>query len=406
MKVQRSTSGALVARGLPGGFQLLSHRDGRRVLLAGGPARVFARVLERLSLDDLEQLALEPEGQPGFDELLAFLRDVFARLGSASRPTTVVDIFRQRPDFQAAAIAARLPLLAMVELTHRCSLRCGHCYILSQVSAARPAQATGADVARLLHQLAEAGALDVTFTGGEATLHPGWRALITLAKDLHLETSLKTNGAGFTAASARAYARDAAHETHVSLYGASAAVHDAFTLGRGSFERTRAGLRHLAAAGVRCLVTCVVWSGNANELPAIETLVRTLGHDVTFNDLIHGRLDGDRSPLGLRLTPTQRDALVAAGYLRAFEPEPCLAGTLKAKIGPEGTLSPCELVHGTGDVFASSFAAQWQAPSFIARGRALVRLSTSERRDGQVLRTCPALNRLDTGRMTGPTTIC
>lgn len=402
--LRHARSGDLAARVLPRGFVLLSRRDGRRLLLAEGAARAFTRLLAHLNLDTLEHLGVEPE-RPALDQLLAFVSDVFERLAAARRPTTVVDLFRQRPEFLAAAEGARLPVLCMVELTHRCTLRCGHCYILPEVSAPRPAQAQTGALMRLLDELAVAGALDVTFTGGETTLHPDWRALLSHAKDLHLETTLKTNAAGFTAASARAYATDAAHETHVSLYGATAPVHDAFTCGRGSFGRTCAGLRHLADAGVRCQVSCVVWKDNAEQLPAIEALVRAWGHDVSFNDLIHGRLDGDRGPLALRLSPAQRGALVQAGYLRPFEPEPCLAGTLKAKIGPDGTLSPCELVHGRGNVFASSFKSEWHAPGFVARGRALVRLSTSERRDGQVLRTCPALNRLDTGRMTGPTTI-
>ncbi len=246
----------------------------------------------------------------------------------------------------------------------------------------------------------------MTLTGGETTLHPAWLELIELARGLHLQTTLKTNAIGFSAARAAAYARGPAHATEASLYGASAEAHDAFTTTPGSFERTLAGLRRLAEAGVPVTVSCLVWHGNAHQLPQMRSLVESLGHAVSFSDVIHGRLSGDRAPLALRIAPETRARLVAEGFLQPFSPEPCIAGTLKIKIEPDGALSPCELAPGRRARAGRSLAEEWRAPRFAAWSAALLRLATSERDgDGRALRSCPAMNRLNTGHMTGPTCV-
>ncbi len=403
--MRTTRAGDLVVRFHDDESALLSRRDGRRLCLSGGPARSLRRLIDGVGLAGLLELRGQAFGAQPEAVALGFVEQLLERLDAAPRPTSLLTLLRGAPGFYERAQRARAPLLAMVELTYRCNLRCRHCYVLERVSRARPAQASRAALERLLRELAAAGCLDLSLTGGETTLHPDYLALVSLAKDLHLETTLKTNAATFTRARAAAYAADPAHETQASLYGATAATHDAFTGVPGSFARSLSGLRHLAEAGVSCLVSCIVWNGNAGELDALDEMVRGLGHAASFSDVIHGRLSGDRTPLALRITPAQRATLVALGRLQPFAPEACIAGTVKVRIEPDGRLSPCELLAGRGDVFGTSFEQVWRGAGVADWSARLVRLSTAERRDGLPVRSCPALNRLDTGRWSGLTSI-
>ena len=398
-------AGELAARIYDGDVVVLSRRDGRRVAVAGRRARFLARLIERVGLDDLAAVATVAD--EGHVAAFAAVRDAFAALDRAAAPTEIETLVREAPGFFEEAQRRRVPLVAMVELTYRCNLRCRHCYVLDRVSAPAPAHAATADVATVLHALADLGCLDVTLTGGETTLHRGWRELVGLARRLHLVTLLKTNATTFTPARAAAYAADAAHDTQVSIYGATADAHDSLTRRPGSFARTVAGLRALADAGVRCTVVCLVWSGNAGQLDAVEALARALGHRVTFTDVITGRLDGDRAPLALRIDRAARAGLLAAGHLRPFSPEACIAGSIKLKIEPSGALATCELLPASGpSAFTTPLATLWASEPVAKGGEELVRMSLSERGPtGAPVRSCPAMNQLDTGHRTGPTRI-
>ncbi len=398
-------AGDLGVRFYDGGFALLTRRDGRRTLVAHGAARALRQLLERVGLDGLVLLRGQRFDTGPEAHVLGFVDQVLARLDAAPVPTSLLALLRRAPDFYEQAQRRRIPLLAMLELTYRCNLRCRHCYVLDRVECPTPAQATRADLERLLRELARAGCLDVSLTGGETTLHADYLALVALAKDLHLETTLKTNASTFTPRRAAAYAADPAHETQASLYGATPEVHDAFTGIPGSFARSVRGLRCLAEAGVRCLVSCIVWRDNAREIDALESLVQPLGHTLALSDVIHGRLNGDRAPLALRIAPQERAGLLAAGRLQPFAPEACIAGTVKVKVEPDGGLSPCELVPGRGNVFAESFEGVWRDASVCGWSDELLRWSISEQRDGRPVRTCPAMNQLNTGRPTGLTSI-
>jgi len=258
----------------------------------------------------------------------------------------------------------------------------------------------------LLEELAELGCLEVTLTGGETTLHPDYRALVSAARSLHLVTTLKTNATTFTRERAAEYAADPAHATEVSLYGSTPEVHDAFTSTPGSFAKTTRGLAELAQAGVRCTVVSIVWERNAAQVGDIARLVEELGHRVVFDDVIYGRLDGDRAPVALRATRDARDGLIAQGRLKPFEPSPCVAGQVKVKIDADGGIASCELFPGGfGNVWSSGFAALWRDPRFAGEADRVVQLSTSHREAEHAVRSCPAMNRLNTGRMEGLTTV-
>ena len=83
------------------------------------------------------------------------------------------------------SLARGVPLSAHVDLTMRCNERCVHCY---RVVESRP-ELTGDEVRGLLAELAEAGTLYLTFSGGEIFLRADVLDLVAHAKRLRFDVA-------------------------------------------------------------------------------------------------------------------------------------------------------------------------------------------------------------------------
>ena len=138
----------------------------------------------------------------------------------------------------AVATAHRqIPLHVLLELTPACNLRCIHCYCAP--GGQRPLN--GEEVEGLLEQLAAAGTLHLSLTGGEAMMRPDFFDILRSARRLHFALNVLTNGTLIGPAEADALAAVGPWEVGISIYGPTAVIHDRVTRVPGSFERTKRG---------------------------------------------------------------------------------------------------------------------------------------------------------------------
>ncbi len=396
-------SGGVSLRYYDDRFGVLGDRSGRRVGLLGDLLRVVREVEQAVGLEKVLLLARLEECDPRFAAVQRVLSSLLERLGR-QRPTTYARLLGEMPEFYQLTFERRHPLFAMIELTYRCNLRCHHCYILHKLQRPTPETMDEEEAEAFLESLAELGCLDVTLTGGESTLHPAWRRLLRRSKDLGFYTMLKTNGLTFTPKNVERYAEDPAHSTHLSLYGATADVHERITRRSTSFAKTLTALRELARAGIPCKVFCLVWRGNVGQVEEMRDLVRELGHSPVLSSTMYGRMDGDLSPLALKISPSENRGLVARGLVPPFEVAPCTAARTKIKIEPGGRLAVCELLGRTfGPVRGARLAEAWNDPELTGFGEDMVSISRSDDQGKAPLPSCPGINLLNTGRYTGPT---
>lgn len=387
---------------------VLSRRDGTRRVASGDLASMLWYLNQAVGVDGVNKIGRGGDlDLPGLDMAAGVVRDLFHVLDTKKKIATKTDLAKQCFPFFQYAIANHYPLAALLDVSYRCNLACRHCYILHEILADSPAFLEDDVILRTIDGLASLGTLDVTISGGETTLNKRYREFVKRAKDLHMLTILKTNATTFTQKNASLYAEDPAHKTELSIYGADADTHDRFTAVPGSFERTLAGMRALKAAGIDCDVLCIVWRRNADQLGAIRDLVRGLGHNVAFSDVIYGRLDGNSSPMKLRITPRQRAGLVEAGFIDLFQPSPCIAGQTKVKVSARGEVSICELLpRGFGNVREHAIGEIWEDHTTRRYSSEIIGISTSERDDQNLpVHSCPGLNLLATGQLEGRTVI-
>lgn len=234
------------------------------------------------------------------------------------------------PDRAATAVDGAHPLGSVVlNLTHRCNLRCRHCAVFSETPKGRPtvhlatprgegAAGNGAAKAaepstegllELVDRLADAGTRRLIFFGGEPLLRRDFATLLEHAAERMPSLGLTTNGTLLTPEMARLLGRHRV-EIRLSLDGSCPEVNDAIR-GRGSFEQARRGLEVLAREGHRdTTVKCVITRTNQHDVPNLVKLARRYGTALELSFFVAvGRGEGTRD----HFTPT------VAGVVEALQ---------------------------------------------------------------------------------------
>ncbi len=251
------------------------------------------------------------------------------------------------------ALAERIPLSGMLELSYRCNLCCLHCYIPSHTGGG---ELTTEAWLRLIDEIADAGCLFLLLTGGEPLLHPGFPDVYLHARRKGIVLYVFTNGTHLPTDRLDLLRRHPPCLVDVSLYGATEDTYARIT-GRREFGRVVEHLRAMRAAGLSLQVKITLLNENLSELDAMVGLVQSLGLPVRLNAVMSCRYDGDATPARHRLTPRQiadceaAFPSVAAQWRRSFQRTPsqdagdalyaCGAGLNSFAVTPNGRLLLC-----------------------------------------------------------------
>ncbi len=320
--------------------------------------------------------------------------------------------------FRARAFRTRTPIAATLELTRRCNLRCIHCYLGDQAEQHRlqDRELKTAALQAALAEWADAGCLYLTLTGGEPLLRPDFAEIYRRARELGLVVTVFTNGTLVTDEIVALFDELPPRKVEISLYGATAATHDAITGVPGSHARAWAGIRRLQAGGIRVVLKTVLMKPNLAEQEALEREAAGIGaefrHDAAIFPCLHG---GSRAPLALRVSPEEAvRADMATAERRATwrekieqtaaAPETdrlygCLAGQTHFHADPFGGLSPCVLAENYRcDSSGRAFREVWNGDLTEIRSRKRTRDGGSFAGELRGACThCPAFNRIETG---------
>ena len=278
----------------------------------------------------------------------------------------------------AAMDRRRRPLFIGWSLTDHCNRSCSYC--------GRPERALvslGAERAlTLADEMAEAGVLRVSLTGGEPLLHPACLPVAERLAGHGISVSLNTNGSLVPEQLPRL--RAVLSSMVVSLDG-DRETHD-LQRGAGSWNEALEGVRAAREAGIDVALHMVLTARNLDQVAVVLELAGGFGCKVGFSPLEEvpamGRRELDDLWPGAAQWQARVDGLLRrkrrgdrriqnsqAGlrYLRNWPrhaPIRCSAGQVYARIEPDGSLYGCgNLVRRGGAPtlanrpFASAFAA-------------------------------------------------
>ncbi len=276
------------------------------------------------------------------------------------------------------AQATRAPLSALFELTGRCNLDCGHCYL---DIAHPPDELSTAEAKQVIDQLADAGTLFLTLTGGELFLRKDAIEIAAHARRRGLALRLFTNATRITRELARQIARLRPLAVEVSIYGTHAAAHDGVAR-RNTLRRTLRGVLYLKRAGVNVGLKAPLLDGVAGEIDRLYAVADRIGAPMVFDPFVKPRNDSDRAPLALRASRERLAAALSHPRMAllgvtlpeppAADAEPCAIARRTTKIAPNGDVFPCPTwPEPVGNLRARRFSELWAGGPLLDRLRAI-----------------------------------
>lgn len=177
---------------------------------------------------------------------------------------------------EKTSAASPLRHLAL-EITGKCNLTCSHCYAESGPRLSLRGQMTATDWLRLIDEAAGLGCRELSFIGGEPTLHPELSVLIERAAGLGFsEIEVYTNATRLRPELLSTFLRHGVRLA-TSFYSAEPGPHEAITGVRGSWRQTVDGIAAALAAGLTLRATIVELEPNRGGAAAAEVFLRELG---------------------------------------------------------------------------------------------------------------------------------
>jgi radical SAM protein with 4Fe4S-binding SPASM domain len=285
-------------------------------------------------------------------------------------------------EINAAAASACVPLSVVLELSLRCNEQCYYCY-RSQES---PTAELSANAwAAIFRQLAQAGTLYCTITGGEPFLRSDLMEILQSARSFDLAISILSNGTLITEEHARQLHELGIMDVGISLLAATPELHDRLSGMDGSFRMATAALDLLRRAGVRTLIKHSVSSENFGHYRMLREYAELHGHGFECDTMIMPSENGTPSPFAL--TQSQHavfmnDMQMQHCHMDQRNALHCDAGRSLCGIGPAGDLYPCILLpQRWGSLEDESFVSLW-------RGRSAEQFRRDEENVRRVCATC------------------
>ena len=245
-------------------------------------------------------------------------------------------------------ISLYAPFLIVWDFTHKCNLKCKHCY--SNSGAIREEELTTQQAKDVVDQIADAGVTALAFSGGEPLTRSDFFEVARYAADRGLYISVATNGTLLTKETVQKLKAAKVNYLDISIDGACAKTHDEFRGVPGAFDQAVAGLKNCIEADLCVCIATTATKNNLEEMPAIIDLAEELGAErfTNFNFVPAGR---GKTHYEQDLSPEEREKLMH--YLLARMSKGCKTTILTtapqlARVGIQ-----CQGTQGTGDVTMS-----------------------------------------------------
>jgi pyrroloquinoline quinone biosynthesis protein E len=278
------------------------------------------------------------------------------------------------------------PLGLLAELTHRCPLGCPYCSNPLALDK-RSDELDTVTWARVFHEAAGLGVLQVHLSGGEPAARRDLAAIVKAAREAGLYSNLITSAVGLTPQTLNTLAEAGLDHVQISIQDAQEKSADHIAGYDGASTRKRALATEVVKLGLPLTINMVVHRANIARVEAMVDLALSLG--ASRVEIAHVQYYGWALKNRVTLMPTQGqveqavaqvetlrkkhhgqiviDAVVPDYYARF--PKPCVGGWGRRSINvtPAGKVLPCHAAevipglefwnvreHSLGDIWRSS----------------------------------------------------
>ncbi len=293
--------------------------------------------------------------------------------------------------------APAIPYIISWNLTRRCNLACGHCYLdaVLRKSQARDELDTEESCAVIEQIGRTAPGVMLVLTGGEPLLRRDLAQLVKASAHAGLMPVVGTNGTLLDASRAESLRDAGAAGAGISLDSSAPDFHDRLRGVPGAWAGARRGIAVARKAGLSLVVQTTVFEQNRRDLPALAALAERegavafnvfflvcTGRGVTQTDLSSASYEEvlreivllQQAHAGLRIRARCAPYMRRVQGLHAGEgsegfadwSSACLAGRRYFRITAQGQITPCPYIpEVAGDLRRESLATIWEThPAF------------------------------------------
>lgn len=273
------------------------------------------------------------------------------------------------------------PRSVFFEITHRCNLRCRHCYVVPELGRR---ELTTSEVKSIFDQLVDAGCLHVTLTGGEPLVREDIFSLIDYARRIGLFIHLFTNATLITPPIADKLKEFQLISLEISFHSLKKERFDWFTQDSGSFDKVMRAIELLRERKLKLALKINITKANLDEIENLKGFVKDLEVIPEWTTILMPRSDGSKDNLTLRLEPEEVlkvDKMVFPESIDRGDSPPektwedeeptrncmkgrlfqCGAGKKGLAVSPYGELKPClELPSSGYSILDGSLKEGWK----------------------------------------------
>lgn len=311
------------------------------------------------------------------------------------------------------------PMSIHFELTSRCNLKCIHCLFTHD----QCNEISTDEVYHILLQLKEIGVIYLSLSGGEMFVRKDMGEILDFLLEHRFVLTIYTNGTLLTNTLVDKIASLQPLSIEISVYGATAEVHDRITTVAGSFEKTISSIKVLRDAGVSVLFKGFLLKDNFHQRWQMIDLANETGVLYAFDFNVIPRVNGDMSNLSVGISIDQvkriheevaKEGLILRNHVKIKVRDSqlpqggrvvCNAGRINGCIGPSGDVFPCPVLRlPMGNLRERSFEEIWKTDKIDAiRNMAIDDLKIcSNCPDLEYCNRCPGVAYLETGDYLGP----
>lgn len=301
----------------------------------------------------------------------------------------------------------------VVELTDQCNWRCKHCYINEHTNPGMDYE----NVVKMLDELKEAGAFELTFTGGEIFLRNDIFDIIAYARRIGFKVILFTNVSLLNEEKIKKLKNMFVSQISCTVFSMNEKTHDYITGINGSLKRALKNIDYILNEKIPLEIKTIITNINYNEWSSVEAFCKENGIGFKIDHDVFARKDGTYPENDIRITSSQFDmTLHELDRARAYEvrehdkDEFVCSGIQNALfIDCKGNVFPCnKFLYHLGNISDENITEIWNNSSELKRlqnmkWRDLKKCNGCK--DSKYCIHCPGTAYLEDGDEYGPSTM-